>query len=685
MAESIEIPQRQKSVAILQDEMQRIVKIYNPAYTARIKGPKKTKPLSENDLSKHLVQTPQNSSSTKKDIFANAWNDMSIRSNAKKPRTLKKNSLLFKQDKTVTTDEYRSQEKCSIERQDSSESDGQPEIFSRDIREKVSSSIKNNFKAVDHPIDNAISYVVHENHDKMLLIVNNFQIDKPLCTLTNRRASICHIDDICGIGAIETINSWNISLLPNRQIRLEDNNQWYRIRLSKEPTFRNGKVTIEGCLAPGGHLFRLTFDLNISDEMKDQWMKINDVRWLLNENILDYTIGHRYGSLAAIKSSLHITFVHDPKEVTLTSLKDLKTYTCYYSQRLFVYFSEATRFIGSVLIGNWGARSDMNALFFIAEGAPEDGTDYLMAVTSDVVWFRAWKAVIYADFKTSKRIDIGKGDSHTITPLLVDFFAVRRMTNKGPSKKFEIGKFVFDYATREFTSVNFERGKEHFKAHRIIGKNKAEKTDYDFKVFGRDCHANEIIDLQIRLVFPQNRKKWEDAVAISLSRAYAFLDMALKELRERSLNFGENSSDEENPYTFEDLTQLIAIQPKVDVLRTIISTLLSNLLENLIFMIFDVLYRPLVSVEEAETLISYHSDLSQIFGHDRARILNLLHEHIHAEKMKKLVSHSKIKVWRRLVKHYMRYAESKVTTNNYIIDQVAEYFDHLTINQEEEI
>lgn len=528
------------------------------------------------------------------------------------------------------------------------------------------------------PPDNVLAYIDAENDDPMIRMIHKLRQNTPIIRKPNVKVITRHLDKVCGMNEIETTNNWILSLLPNRQIRLEDNDNCFRLRLYKIPIFANEKVVAEGCLVPGGHYFRLTFEEHVSEETREAWLTITDRRQICNENVFNYMVTHPYGSLDSIRSKLCIAFVYDP-ELADETLKTTELYDCYYCQRRFYYKAVDKQFSGEMLIGKWGAREDIGAFFLLPEGASREGTDYLMAVASDVAWYRAWKATIYADFKDSENADFVATSIKKlkIKPLISDYLAVCHFPHRF-GDKFIVAKFVFDFATRQLTTVNLESKKECFECHRIIAQPEGEEKDYDFRITGCDKKTHNVFDLTVRVVIPENHNIWMDALIIPPPRAFAFLELLLRELSDKKSTLCDIESIETSPHTFCELTQLIAILPKVQTLGTIFSRLMPTQLEHLALLTFEALYRPLISLKAAEKIANEeeHYCIIELCGEESARILQLVHRHICNFSKNTLKSRKQRHIWRKLVPYYMRLDTLRISNAEVLIERVAYFFDH---------
>lgn len=546
-------------------------------------------------------------------------------------------------------------------------------------------------------IENVIAYMANNTIDAMSKTIHKLKLENSIVTNYLTQIEARHLDKVCGTNEIETTNSWTLSLLPNRQIRLEDKDGCYRFYFINIPSFEE-KVSLEACLVPGGHLFRLTFAMTISDEIKDAWLVITDRRWVCNESVFSYMISHPYGLLESVRSKLRIAFLKDPKEAN-KARKTVECFDCYYSQRHFYYKAVNRQFSGEMLIGKWAVRGDRSALFFRPEGASKNNTDFLMALASDVTWFRAWKAVIYADFKDSENAGwIIRGNmkelikGHQATPLISDFLSVRRLlkvsslsTNESEENDgFVVAKFVFDCTSRQLTSVNLESRKECFEAHRIIAKPEIEETDdeYDFRLFGCNLKTRDAVDIMIRVVIPENLPGWKSILPLPLSHVYVFLEVLLRELSEKNATLGDIKSHAQPDDSFEEFHETFSLLPKFEMVEVLVSHFSPSRLEKFVFLTLDALYHPLISLSEAKEIVEKKKQLSDVCQSESVHIMQLIHRHVHGfnigllhSETNKSKPQSKLNVWMKLMPHYLRISEIYLDKWKNLIKSVAKYFD----------
>lgn len=542
-------------------------------------------------------------------------------------------------------------------------------------------------REMDENVDNVIVHVDRRYINDMRKAINNLRFETCLLVMKNVNVTVKHIDTVCGLGKVETVNKWTVSLLPNRQIRLEEGDHCYCIRPVKDIICFDENIVVEGCLAPGGHLFRLSFTMDIDIEVKRNWLVISEDRRQFPETVIHYMINHPFESLDSLLSKLRIAFVKDPYNFEEYIGNYTEPFECYYFQRHFVY-KTADR-VGHIKIQKWGCRFDLLALFFIPDSgaSDEEFKSYLIAITEDISWYRAWKAALFTDMPAPEDhlVKIGKIHKTGITPLKSDFLTVAEFED--PKEQFTTSKFIFDFATRQFSSVDFQQNIQCFAAIRIIANPQKDKSTYDFRVTGRSVLTPDVIDLKVRVPIRSHLQSWKDAVSIPFARLYAFLDMVLSELSEKGKIICGIDTEEVSSLSFSKVNDFISVLPKVEVVGVALSRLRAHHLEKLALLTFESMYQPIISIEEGEKIaekMHQSFSLETILGPDRTRLLHRIHNHVTYEnaeckssKVEHLKPTSKLEIWRKIVQKLMRLDEFQQVEHEILIDNLAEYFRSL--------
>lgn len=595
-----------------------------------------------------------------------------------------KASSLGKRFEHLLTSEAKPLERISatIQFLDDSELVPEPEEYKfgqAEVGELASSNhdlcvMRNSF-VLNKDIQDVIIFILKTN--RFLRQIHDLRLETPICTLPDMMVKVKHLDDYCGLGKTETNYNWMISLLPNRQLRLENKDACVRLHVVKEPTFVDEDVIAECCLVPGGHLICLTFTLNAKKEDKDKWLIITDNCWKWNSLVLNYMILHPFGSTDAVSSILRIAFVDDPEEID-ESIDVTELFNCYYSKRHFFYVAVNRQFFGNVLIGQWGFLSEKRALFFRASG---DETNYLMAIASNMAWFREWQSTIYSDFIEDDYLIIGKKNNESLIKrhMIRGFLEVTRIQNVGKNEcgGLSVGRFVYDTDSHQLSSIDWRNQQACIESLRIIKKPETDGADYDFRFAGYNLQTNEETKLQIRVVTQECLSDWISVLGISTRRGYVFMEMLLRELEDKRNILTQNYATKGNP-PFRAFQDLIDKLPRVEMLGRILSCFNSLHLDSLACTTMDALYEPLISLAAAQKISEKKVDnLVELCGEEKARFMELVHRHLRQQfSIEADTRHrpSQIEIWRTLVPLFTRINELEIENRNYLVEKVAQFF-----------